>query len=118
MAKATNANLGSVAPVNATPSISTHPLYVFDTERIPLQKSFEQELAELINKHCKEAESNTPDFILAHYLHSCLFAFTEASRQRERWYGKSLSVNIDNEPDRLHPDTVVTDIGNNLDTRG
>lgn len=38
-------------------------------------KTFEEELKELINKHSKENESNTPDFILAQFLNSCLEAF-------------------------------------------
>ncbi len=51
---------------------------------------FERELASVINRHSLENESNTPDFILAEYLRSCLRAFTMASRTREAWYGKGL----------------------------
>ena len=36
----------------------------------------------------KENESNTPDFILAQYLESCLTAFNTATQQRENWYGR------------------------------
>ena len=50
--------------------------------------SFEKELTELINKHSKENESNTPDFILAQYLERCLFSFACAVQQRETWYGR------------------------------
>lgn len=56
------------------------------------KKSFEQELSILINIFSKENESNTPDFILAKYMASCLDAFIEASRAREKWYGKELSI--------------------------
>ncbi len=49
---------------------------------------FEKELTELINRHSQENASNTPDFILAQYLNSCLFAFNTAVQQRENWYGR------------------------------
>ena len=40
--------------------------------------------------NCTSAEngSNTPDFILAAYLVSCLVAFDRACTERERWYGR------------------------------
>ena len=50
--------------------------------------SFETKLTALINEYSKENESNTPDFILANYLSNCLRAFTEATQQRETWYGR------------------------------
>ena len=50
--------------------------------------SFEKELSALINKHSIENESNTPDWLLAQYLISCLAAFTVATQQRETWYGR------------------------------
>ena len=40
----------------------------------------------LINKHSREQDSNTPDFILAEYLMGCLSAFEVASNRREVWY--------------------------------
>ena len=49
---------------------------------------FEKELEALINKHSLENESNTPDYILAQYLINCLAAFTQATQQRENWYGR------------------------------
>jgi hypothetical protein len=49
---------------------------------------FQAELELLINRFSKENDSNTPDFILAEYMNSCLNAFTKASRDREKWYGK------------------------------
>ena len=44
--------------------------------------------------NCVSAEngSNTPDFILAEFLTDCLAAFDKASRAREKWYGKALSI--------------------------
>jgi len=50
------------------------------------------QLSELLNKHCAENTSNTPDFILAQYMIDCLEAFEKASLAREKWYGTSLSV--------------------------
>ena len=51
--------------------------------------TFEQELRNLINRHSVENASNTPDFILAQYLVSCLVVFTAAVQQRETWYGRT-----------------------------
>lgn len=48
--------------------------------------AFRKELQELINCHSRENESNTPDFILAEYLTSCLAAFDHAVNLRTRWY--------------------------------
>jgi hypothetical protein len=45
-----------------------------------------------INRASGENDSNTPDFILAAYLMDCFDAFTKCSRERERWYGKSLQI--------------------------
>jgi hypothetical protein len=49
---------------------------------------FKEELAHVINRHSKENDSNTPDFILAMYIENCLHAWTEATQQRETWYGR------------------------------
>lgn len=49
---------------------------------------FERELESLINRYCKENESNTPDFILVHYIKSSLKAFNETVNMREKWYGR------------------------------
>ena len=51
---------------------------------------FEKELERLINKYSMENGSNTPDFILAEYLRSCLSAFNVAVTKREEWYGRSV----------------------------
>lgn len=49
-------------------------------------KTFEKELADLINRHSKEGESDTPDFILAIYLQACLTAFNMTMHMRNDWY--------------------------------
>jgi len=50
--------------------------------------TFSEELKSVINRHSRENNSNTPDFILAQYLESCLLAFEIATQQRETWYGR------------------------------
>lgn len=47
---------------------------------------FAKELMSLLNRHSKENESNTPDFILAEYLIGCLKAFNESVNNRQIWY--------------------------------
>lgn len=49
--------------------------------------TFRQELEHLINKHSMENESNTPDWILATFLMSCLNTFNCAVNERTKWYG-------------------------------
>ncbi len=51
-----------------------------------------KEIETSINRASAENSSNTPDFILAEFLLDCLAAFDKASRAREKWYGKSLSI--------------------------
>ena len=47
---------------------------------------FRNELERLINRQSMESGSNTPDFILAEYLATCLSAFDRAVCQRTNWY--------------------------------
>jgi len=49
---------------------------------------FRKELERLINCHSFENGSNTPDFILAQFLHESLLAFDRAVNERERWSGR------------------------------
>jgi hypothetical protein len=58
----------------------------------PLISNFEEELRSLINKYSKENESNTPDFILAEYLLSCLEAFNTACNERNKWYNNHSEI--------------------------
>jgi acyl-CoA reductase-like NAD-dependent aldehyde dehydrogenase len=61
---------------------------------------FEKELEALINKHSMENESNTPDFILAKYLSSCLTVFNLTVASREKWHGReSKPGNIGDNPE-------------------
>lgn len=63
----------------------TDPLLGADVP-VPLQQS----IATAIHAASRESASNTPDFILAKYLESCLAAFEVASKEREAWYGVAL----------------------------
>ncbi len=49
---------------------------------------FQRDLAALLNRHCQENGSNTPDFLLASYLTGCLALFNRTVKQRETWYGR------------------------------
>jgi hypothetical protein len=49
--------------------------------------SFQNKIEQLINETSQENESNTPDFILAEFLYSCLVTFNKGIKQRDKWYG-------------------------------
>ncbi len=49
-------------------------------------ESLQNDIKAVINRHSREEDSNTPDFILAEYLVACLGAFEVASNRREGWY--------------------------------
>jgi hypothetical protein len=67
------------------------------------------EIRAAINHCSRENVSNTPDFILAEYLLSCLAAFESASMRREEWYGHHLSIGgnarLDIKDGQAHPPT-------------
>ena len=48
---------------------------------------FERELASVINRHSKERGSDTPDFVLAGFLHNILEVYNDAVADRDRWHG-------------------------------
>lgn len=50
------------------------------------QESFKQELTSLINKYSIENFSDTPDFMLADYVISCLNTFAIFAKSRSKWY--------------------------------
>ena len=45
-----------------------------------------------LNAVSAENGSNTPDFILAEYLVSCLAAYERAVNARERWHGRTVGA--------------------------
>lgn len=55
------------------------------------KSTFRQELESLINAHSVENVSNTPDFILASFLNSCLDSFNGCVMRRDDWYGVTLT---------------------------
>ena len=70
--------------------------------------TFEEELANLINRHSLGNKSNTPDFILAQYIAGCLLVFETAIQQRENWYGRDPSETpTDCETDCYSPLEIV-----------
>ena len=48
---------------------------------------FQTKLTALLNECCAENGSDTPDYILADYLVSCLKAFDRATNARSKWHG-------------------------------
>lgn len=61
-----------LAPVTVQPHFDNEPLEVA--------------LARLLNKHSAESASDTPDYILADYLKTCLHAFNQAVLARNKWH--------------------------------
>ena len=51
-----------------------------------MEKTFEEDLRGLLNTHSAENRSNTPDYILANYILTCLNAFDDAVNERAKWY--------------------------------
>jgi hypothetical protein len=52
------------------------------------KEKFRSELKSLLNRYSMENGSNTPDFILAQYLWSCLRSYEAAVRSRENLCGR------------------------------
>lgn len=50
--------------------------------------AFVNELASLLNRHCQENSSDTPDFILAEYMLACLRAWNQGVQKRDKWHGR------------------------------
>lgn len=65
---------------------------------------FEEKLRATLNLACAENESDTPDYILATYLLTCLDAFNHAVVAREAWYGRTARRG-DSEPGFVDPES-------------
>lgn len=52
--------------------------------------TFQQELAQVINRHSRENASGTPDFVLAAYLEDCLETYERAIKSRGNFRGESI----------------------------
>ncbi len=60
----------------------------------------EKELASVINKHSLENASNTPDFILAKFLATCLCAYNTACQDNGKWHTEDKpEINFDTDLD-------------------
>ncbi|KRT69436.1 MAG: hypothetical protein XU15_C0011G0118 [candidate division NC10 bacterium CSP1-5] len=57
-----------------------------------MSDGFRDKLTVLLNENSMENRSDTPDFILAQFLISCLDAFDEAVSRRTEWWGKTPPV--------------------------
>lgn len=55
--------------------------------------TFQQALAQVINRHSREQPSNTPDFVLASYLEGCLESYERAVKWRGDLRGEAPSTN-------------------------
>lgn len=71
--------------MNTTPRL-LRDIELGDKPQAPIIHPFEKALTELINKHSMESESNTPDFILAQYILTCLSAYKNAVTARDNWF--------------------------------
>lgn len=61
------------------PTASIQPPRPIDQTLKLLDPAFQRELVALINRHNLEAGSNTPDYVIAAYLASCLSAYDRAA---------------------------------------
>ena len=59
-----------------------------EVEKEQKQARFRSDLQDVINRHCMENESNTPDYMLADYLIECLRALDATINKRASWYGR------------------------------
>ena len=73
-----------------------------------MSSTLEQQISELLNQHCEENRSDTPDFVLAMFLRRSLDAFHEAVRLREDYYGRQATAlhNLDY-IDSIDPEMLV-----------
>lgn len=53
---------------------------------MPNIEAFTKDLEHLINYHSLENLSNTPDFIIAEYLTTCLLNYNDAVTKRDKWF--------------------------------
>lgn len=51
-----------------------------------------EELRAVLNRHSAENASDTPDFVLAEYVMSCIGAFDSGVRRREAFYGRGTAA--------------------------
>ena len=64
-----------------------------------MKKEFKKELKSLIYAYCMDTDSDSPDYILAEYMVSCLKTFNKATRERDahlgiRWIQNRFTIPI------------------------
>lgn len=80
-------------PTETRVSIKTEKLKLMtEVPATPVTHPFEKELETLINRHSMENGSDTPDFILAQYMFTCLSAYQNAVNARDKWLGVDRSA--------------------------
>jgi hypothetical protein len=84
------------APEETDPEVEYPPTeqatVVPSTASVQRERSFSDDLKDLINHHSRENYSNTPDLVLAQFLVGTIKSFEEAVNQREAWYGRAGST--------------------------
>lgn len=81
-------NRPTIAELEAILSQPNPPAVEITTAGEVVMKGLRHEIEQAVNRVSAENGSNTPDFILADYLVSCLAAFDRAVQARERHYGR------------------------------
>ena len=82
-----------------------------------MSDSFREELESLINRHCIENDSDTPDFLLAEYIMACLRVYAKTVKARDKWYGfKGLCRRYDGEIVHIDRNLLNNDPSNIIDT--
>lgn len=61
-----------------------------------LKPEFKEELRNLVNKHCLESDSQTPDWCIANYLINCLLAMNIVISSRDIWYEDDKKLTVTN----------------------
>lgn len=70
---------------NNPPPLRYIPVTI-DGPRKTSQRSLQDDLARVLNQHGEELQSDTPDFVLASYLVSCLDSFHQGIRKRDDYW--------------------------------
>lgn len=59
-----------------------------ELERDMITRTLHNDLSDLLNSYSEENKSDTPDYILASYLISCLNNFNSAVNERKDWHNR------------------------------
>lgn len=71
-----------------------------EQQKVFRDMALSEALSDLLNRHSAENESDTPDFILAHYLMKCLAAWEQSVKARDFLYGKEAGRDATSESGR------------------